>query len=247
MSRFFLIVAVLMCSAFILTEVSAQPDSKAWQEAKSTFTNIEQSSPVDEGVLLFTGSSSIAMWRTIARDISPLPYMNRAISGTTLEEWAANARSSISEYKPAAVIIYAGDNDIAQGRTAEQVLESFKRFTTELRKDLPTTPIVFLSIKPSPSRWSKWETMKKANELVKNYISKGKNLVYVDTGSTLLDKGGVVRPELFLKDGLHMNEAGYRNWAVMLKPVLKDLYAAYRAQGNKTTTKMPRSVFLNNQ
>ncbi len=247
MIRFIFLAAALLCSTVASPFIDAQPDSKAWNDAKSRFTNIEQSSPVDEGVLLFTGSSSIAMWRTLARDISPLPYMNRAISGTTLEEWAINARSSISGYDPAAVIIYAGDNDIAKGRSAEQVLESFKRFTTELRKDIPMTPIVFLSIKPSPSRWSQWDSMKKANDLVKNYISKGKNLVYVDTGGTLLDKGGVVRPELFLKDGLHLNEAGYKNWATVLNPVLKDLYAEYRAQGNKTTTKMPQPIFLKGQ
>ncbi len=241
------IIAALLSSAILSPVISEAQNSAAWNNAKEKFSAIEQSSPVEEGTMLFTGSSSVAMWRTLARDLNPLPVMNRAISGSTLEEWATNARFTIPGYNPVAVIIYAGDNDIASGRTPEQVLDSFKRFTAELRKDIPTTPIVFLSIKPSPSRWSKWESMNKANELVKDYIAKGKNLIYVDTGSTLLDKGGVVRPELFLSDRLHMNEMGYRNWTNVLKPVLKDLYTAYRTQGKKTTTKMPQPVFMKGQ
>jgi hypothetical protein len=64
------------------------------------------------------------------------------------------------------IALYAGDNDLVAGRTPEQVLGDYMSFVRLVRRALPATRIIFLSIKPSPSRWALAEPMRAANALI---------------------------------------------------------------------------------
>jgi len=118
-------------------------------------------------------------------------------------------------------VFYAGDNDIAAGKSPERVLADFKEFVTTVRADLPRTKILFLSIKPSIRRWSLVEKMRRANDLIRDYSKQARRVEYVDVAKPMLGADGKPRPELFQRDGLHLNARGYQLWASIVKPLLE--------------------------
>jgi lysophospholipase L1-like esterase len=125
-------------------------------------------------------------------------------------------------------VLYAGDNDIAEGRTAAQVLADFQAFVERLRRDLPHVAIIFVSIKPSVARFALWPTMRAANESVAAWAKSQHEVVYIDVASRMLDGRGKPRPELLLPDGLHMRPVGYAIWVDALTPWVRK-YAPHKA------------------
>jgi lysophospholipase L1-like esterase len=130
-------------------------------------------------------------------------------------------------YQPRAVVLYAGDNDLSFPwlKTPEQVLADFKQFVEIIHAQLPDTWIYFISIKPSLRRWTGWEKIKKTNELIADYIRSQPRVQFIDVDSAMLDANGKPRPDLFRKDGLHMNAQGYAIWVSIVKPVLMNRFA----------------------
>jgi len=118
------------------------------------------------------------------------------------------------------VLLYAGDNDIARGKSAEVVTRDFRKFVDVVRKKLPQTKIVFIAIKPSLARWKLAEEMHRANQAISAICGQNDALAYVDIYTPMLGDDGRPRPELFLKDGLHLNEKGYALWASLVRPLL---------------------------
>jgi lysophospholipase L1-like esterase len=127
----------------------------------------------------------------------------------------------VLRYEPKVIVFYAGDNDIAAGKSALRVLEDYKEFTELVRKKLLNTQIIFISIKPSQSRWSVWPVMNEANMLIKDFSEKENRLFFLDASTTLLTENGKPNRNLFLKDNLHLNSEGYELWTKLLKPVIK--------------------------
>ena len=119
--------------------------------------------------------------------------------------------------------MYAGDNDIAGRKTPEQVLEDYIDFVNLVRKHLPQTKIIYLPIKPSPSRWSMWKDMKQANRLIKLYTDSDHMQYYTDTATPMLNSQGKPLRDLFVADSLHLSKTGYDLWSGILKPVLDSL------------------------
>jgi lysophospholipase L1-like esterase len=119
------------------------------------------------------------------------------------------------------ILFYAGDNDLANNKTPEKVFEDYKEFVSRVRRKLPKTRIAFISIKPSLARAALIESMRAANELIKNYVARDKTLIYIDVFTQMLGPDGKPRPELFGPDGLHMTKAGYDLWTVIIAPYLR--------------------------
>jgi len=115
-------------------------------------------------------------------------------------------------YKPRHVLVYAGDNDLAEGRTPLQVLESFASFANTVRSELPGTRISYISIKPSPSREALMPKMRETNNIISAYLRTVPNSDFIDIYTPMIGPDNRARPELFLRDRLHMNEEGYRLW-----------------------------------
>ncbi len=203
-------------------ESGASPEK--WEKEIAAIEAREGLKEPKSGTIVFAGSSSIRMWRTLLRDMAPLKVMNRGFGGSTIADCNYFAPRIITRYKPSLLVFYAGDNDVAAGNTPEQVLADYKKFVATVRRDLPETPILFLAIKPSPARWNLWETAQKANRLVQEYSKGQKGLEYIDVASPMLDKGGRVRNDLFLSDRLHMNAQGYVIWTDTIKPRLLELH-----------------------
>jgi lysophospholipase L1-like esterase len=164
---------------------------------------------------VFVGSSTIAHWTSLAEDLAPMPVVRRGISGARLSQLAALMPPLLAGYAPRAVILYAGENDLAgflgsRARPPEAVLESFEHFCRELHRRLPRVPIYFLSIKPAKARRARAAAFEAANRLIAQACGDDASLHFVDATTPLLAADGSVRADVYEGDGIHLNGEGYR-------------------------------------
>lgn len=172
--------------------------------------------------ILFTGSSSIRKWDDLELTFAEHKPMNRGIGGAVTNDIIHYANDIIFPYHPREIVIYVGENDLVEkGVTADSVFNRFKNLYTLIRSKLPQIPLVYISIKPSPSREQFLPMAKAANALIKDYIASQSNITFVDVFSLMLDKNGKPRKELFVEDMLHMNAQGYAIWRKAVAPYLE--------------------------
>lgn len=202
------------------------PASARWQNSLDTFAKADQErQPASDGVL-FVGSSTIRLWSNLSQDFRQLPdLINRGFGGSTMADCNALARELVIQYKPKQILVYAGDNDLAEGRLPADVLKSFAGFVQKVRAALPDSHIAYISVKPSPARLSLLPQIRETNALISDYLQTLPNAGYIDTFSPMLNADGTLRPELFKSDRLHLNEAGYQLWKSVIVPHLPALRA----------------------
>ncbi len=217
--------SALVLFLFLFSTVAfAQADRRAqWQNEIDQLTASDTTHPPPQHGVLFVGSSSVKNWApTLASDFPHVPVIDRGFGGSQLADSTLFADRIIVPYQPNVIVLYAGDNDINEGRSAAQVVEDFQRFVARVRRDLPRTAIVYITIKPSTSRWKWWPQMRAANDGIAAWAKTQKEVRVVDVASRMLDAQGRPRPDLLLEDGLHMRPAGYAIWIEALRPVLAE-------------------------
>ncbi len=180
---------------------------------------LKESMPEPGGVF-FAGSSSIRLW-DLKKSFPEKSYVNVGFGGSQIRDCTHFVPRLITPHRPATIVLYAGDNDVAAGRTAEQVLADFKAYCRDVHADLPKCRILFIPIKPSLARWKQIDEQKKANELVQDYCGTDPRLGYVDIVPLMLGSDGKPDPKLFAKDGLHMGAAGYEKWTTAVAAALR--------------------------
>jgi lysophospholipase L1-like esterase len=185
------------------------------------FEAADQTTPFSTGGVVFVGSSSFRRWPNVAADFPGVPVLNRGFGGSTLPEVNHYVPRIVLKYRPRLVVLYAGDNDLNDGRTPANVLADYRTFVSMIRRQLPSARIVFVSIKPSPSRWALMDVMREANQLVRNEVARDSLQTYVDVFTPMLRADGRPRPELYVADSLHMTRAGYELWRERLTPVVR--------------------------
>lgn len=198
----------------------AQQGFSRWERSIAAFEQRDKQNPPPENAVLFAGSSSIYFW-DLKKAFPDLDTINRGFGGSQIADTTHFAARIILKNRPRMIVFYAGDNDIAAGRTPEQVHADFRGFVATVHKELPKTRIVFLGIKPSPARWKLVGEQKKANALVEAYCKMDERLRYIDTFGPMLGGDGMPRQELFRIDKLHLSELGYQLWNSLLEPILK--------------------------
>ena len=119
------------------------------------------------------------------------------------------------------MVFYAGDNDIAAGRTPQQVFDDYKAFVTKIRNALPATRIAFIAVKPSIQRWALVDKVRAANALVRDYSAADERLGFIDVDGPMLGWDEKPRKDLFVADGLHMTPAGYELWTTLVRPFVE--------------------------
>ncbi len=194
--------------------------SARWEKSIAAFEEKDRTSPPPHNAVLFVGSSSIRFW-DVKKSFPDLEVINRGFGGSELADSVRFADRIVLPYEPRTVVLYAGDNDLASGKTPEQVAEDFRQFAKVVNERLPKARIIFLSIKPSPARWKLVDKSRTANELIAGQCKADPRLKFLDVGTSLLGADGKPRPELFRQDGLHLNAKGYEIWASLLKPHLQ--------------------------
>ena len=222
----FIVLWLVACSPQVVRHnaVSAPPavtSPSQWEPDIARFEAADRATPPRLGSIVFVGSSSIRMWETLDRDFPGVPVLNRGFGGSEAGDVAQFAGRIVVPYKPRVVVFYAGDNDLAAGKTPTQVLSAFQSFVATMHRELPGTRVVFVSIKPSIARWAIVDKMRAANQLVRDYARTDARLVYVDVFTPMLNASGMPRPELYLEDGLHMTPAGYAIWRERIAPAIR--------------------------
>jgi lysophospholipase L1-like esterase len=176
-----------------------------------------------KNAIVFTGSSSFTRWNDVQSRFPGYTVINRGFGGSSLPDVIRYADDVIFKYQPKQVVIYCGENDAAGDSTvtAEIITNRFRTLYGMIRKKLPRASVVFVSMKPSPSRVKSWPVILKANSMIRDMLAKDKNTAYVDVWSKMLNSQEQPMPELFLGDSLHMTSKGYDIWQAAIAPVLR--------------------------
>ena len=207
------------CAAGFKTQTTV-PGPERFSNEIDTFIQWDKKNSYPQNATLFVGSSSIRLWNT-ALAFPNLQVINRGFGGSQISDVNYYYEYVVKKYKPAKIIFYAGDNDIAAGKSASQVLHDYQIFIEKVEQDFPETQVFYLPIKPSLSRWQLWSEMSAANAMIKEFIETKPNLFYVDTASTMLNQKLEPNPDLFIDDGLHLNDQGYQLWKKILSPYIE--------------------------
>ncbi len=216
----FLVWAISIINGESIAAESATVSSPWEAEIKAFEAGDKINAPTTGGILL-VGSSSIGLWKNPAQDFPGFDIIQRGFGGAQIADVIAVADRIILPYRPRQILLYAGDNDIASGKSPEQVLQDLKSLVADIHAKLPKAQISFISIKPSPSRWHLADQVRKANALIQVYAAAAHPLEFIDVFSPMLGSDGKPRPELFQADNLHLNRQGYDLWVKLIKPRLK--------------------------
>ncbi|HEU4670260.1 MAG TPA: SGNH/GDSL hydrolase family protein [Dyella sp.] len=196
----------------------AANDHTVWNKDIAAFEAADRAQPQAPGAVLFIGSSSIRFWTTLASDFPEVRTINRGFGGSEINDSTWFADRIVAPYQPSAIVMYAGDNDIAAGDSPAFVLKAFQDFVRKARSVDPGVPIAFIAIKPSMARKALLPQIREANEKIRDWAVAQPGVTYLDIFTPMLGADGQPQPKWFREDGLHMNRSGYELWIGIVKP-----------------------------
>jgi lysophospholipase L1-like esterase len=198
--------------------VEAQDPGRFRNEVRKLIAG--DSSVQKKNLILFTGSSSVRLWKTLNADFPGYNILNRGFGGSTTTDLHHYIDTLITPYKPVKVFIYEGDNDIGEGKAPDDIIAATIKLVRSIKDKLPDTQILFISPKPSLARWHLKNQYELYNSKLKSWAATQKGVSFIDVWTPMLHANGLVRSDLFVADGLHMNEAGYEIWKQVIAPYL---------------------------
>ncbi len=215
--RFLACASLLVNGGVPTAGVLARQDK--WTKEMAAFEEQDKKDPAIGGVV-FVGSSSIRLW-DLKKSFPDVAALNRGFGGSEIPDSVSHADLLVIRHKPRVVIFYAGDNDIANGRTPQQVFSDYKAFVTKVHAALPQTRIAFIAIKPSIQRWALVDKVRAANALVREFAATDDRLGFIDVDGPMLGWDEKPRKDLFIADGLHMTPKGYEVWTALVRPFIE--------------------------
>jgi len=219
MNKIWILLIVMGMSMYAAHAQQAKPFAKEIQ----AFKKQDSIQMPPKNAILFVGGSSIVGWRNAQQHFPQHTIINRGFGGSSLPHVINYANDVIFPYNAKQIVIYVGENDFTahDSISAQIVFNRFQQLFHTIRARQPKTPIVFISIKPSPSRAHLMPKFVEANSMIEAFLKKQKRAEYVDVYSKMLDENGKPMEDIFQGDRLHMNEKGYAIWQEALKPYLK--------------------------
>ena len=222
-SKFF---AFLFLQVFIFQLTFAQ--QIPFQDEVNRLTSQIDNIGWKKGSIVFTGSSSIRMWKNLQEEFPNVPIINTGFGGSQASDLLTHLEALVLRYEPIAVFIYEGDNDVNAGKNPEKILEDLDDVLHRLNEQREGISIYFIGAKPSPSRWQLKTEYEAFNKALERYSKVMINATYVNVWDPMLDAAGKPRPELFLGDMLHMKPEGYKIWKEQLITPLKVWEEVYK-------------------
>jgi lysophospholipase L1-like esterase len=198
--------------------VLAQADR--WAKEMAAFEEQDRAAPAAPGGIVFVGSSSIRLW-DLRKWFPGLPALNRGFGGSEIADSLRHVDLLVLKHKPRTVVFYAGDNDIAAGKTPRTVADDFRAFASKVHAALPKTRIVFIGIKPSLQRWAMVARVREANALIRQLCERDDRLGFADVDGPMLGWDEKPRQDLLVADGLHLSPKGYELWTTLVRPFLE--------------------------
>ncbi|MDH7463547.1 GDSL-type esterase/lipase family protein [Chitinophagaceae bacterium 26-R-25] len=210
--------------ALLFYTVSLLAQQKAYWNDIQTFKKQDSINPQPQQAILFIGSSSFTKWHDVQNYFPAYKIINRGFGGSTLPEVTGYVNDIVFPYHPKQVVVYCGDNDLASSDTitTTTVANRFKNLFQILRAQLPNASIVYVSIKPSPSRKKLMPKMQEVNNDIQKFLKTQPNTAFVDVYHKMLKADGSIMDDIFIEDQLHMNAKGYAIWQKEIQPVLKN-------------------------
>ena len=217
------LISLLVPLCAVLTARAANapvaPPKDKWEAEMKRFEAEDAKSPPPKGGIVFTGSSSVRLWKTLAEDFPGMPVINRGFGGSEMSDSVKHMELTVLRHLPRQVIVYAGTNDIKNGKTPERVMEDFKLFSERIKAALPETRIGFIAAAPNPARWALIDQFRDLNTRAAAYC-KEKGYDFIDVHTAMLGPDGKPLPDIFVADQLHMNPKGYEIWKRVIGPFL---------------------------
>jgi hypothetical protein len=217
---FLLLVSVSCCP---VRKYADLPEVKAWESEIEKFENLDKTETYSPNAVLFAGSSSIRLWENLAADMAPYPVIQRGYGGAKLSDLDVYAERIFSPHPCQAIVIFVA-NDISQtdqDKSPEEVASLYSYLIKTIRKSHPATPVFWIAITPTPSRWKVWTEIKKANSLIEKKCDPNKNTYFIKTDFAFLNEEGMPFQKYFRNDNLHLSEEGYKVWKEIITSDLK--------------------------
>jgi lysophospholipase L1-like esterase len=205
-----------------LSAADTDHDFAKWEKDITAFEAMDRTNPPPKGALLFIGSSTIRMWKTLPEDFPKHTVINRGFGGSEIVDSTHFSERIVFPYKPQMIFFRAGGNDLWNGKAPETVFEDYKEFVATVHAKLPETEIVWISWDHTPSRWKQADKEDQLNALVKEFSQSSPKLEYIDTTDMVMGPDGRPRTELFRSDELHLNTDGYKLLAERVRPYLPE-------------------------
>lgn len=213
---------ILVINFLLVLFITAKAQAPFYDEIKQ-FKKLDSLQPPLKNAILFVGSSSFRKWTDVQSYFPNYPIINRGFGGSSLPDVIGYADDIIFPYQPKQIVIYCGENDLATDDstiTGKVVSDRFIKLFALIRSRMAAVPIAFVSIKPSPSRQKLWPQMKESNKLIKDFLGKQNNAVFINVYNAMFNADGTVMKDIFLADNLHMNARGYAIWQKIIEPYL---------------------------
>jgi len=195
------------------------PDDR-WAKEMLAFAAEDAAHPPPASPIVFTGSSSIRLWKDLATDYPGLRVMNRGFGGSRVKDLVRHFERVILQYRPRQVVIYSGTNDVNGGVPVDEVVADVRAVVDRIHRVLPETRVLFLSLALNPARWAKRDLMLETNAKVRAYLEQDPRNRFLDVNPAMLGPDGLPKPDIFVADWLHMNRKGYELWAPLVRPWL---------------------------
>ncbi len=224
-TRLLLLVFVLPVSCAPVSAYRNLPRVQAWEPAITQFEELDRKTTYPDDAVLFAGSSSIRLWNSLAEDMVPYPVIQRGYGGARSCDFAVYADRILHPHRPRAIVLFIA-NDIIGGdldKTPDEVLHLFDYIVARIRVKLPQTPVFWIAVTPTESRWCVWPEIGEVNRKIREYCAEQDHLYYIATEEQFLNEQGQPRAELFLADRLHLNAEGYRLWTKMIRRELDEV------------------------
>lgn len=187
--------------------------------------------PVETGKVLLYGSSFFTRWKfeRAAKQCAEatsgrLQVVNHGFGGATVEELLYYYPRLVTPYKPSAVVLRLGPNDLFHGLAPELAWFMAERLINFLQTDYPGMPIIlvnhFDNKKATPERYPLYVEY---NAYMKAFAEKTENVTFLDLNTFFhenpADAGSLngLR-DVFVADGLHLTDAGYEEMAAFFAP-----------------------------
>ena len=198
----------------------AKSNFAKWEKEVAAYEASDRQNPPPKDGILFIGSSTIRLWKTLADDFPNLKVINRGFGGSEIVDSTHFANRLIFPHEPKQIFLRAGGNDIHAGRTPKQVAADFAIFVRVVHARLPKTEILYIGVSPAPSRWAESDKYRELNRLIREMALDMPRVGFVDSFDMVLQPNGTARPELFVKDRLHFAPEGYQLLRERVRPFL---------------------------
>jgi lysophospholipase L1-like esterase len=216
-----IILAVFVSCLKILAQTNPyESDIRAFEQA-------DLRNPPPTNSILFLGSSTIVRWDSLAAAFPRFNVLNRGFGGSQASDVLFFYDRIVPPYHPPLIVFYEGDNDLASGKSVDQVFSAWTNFVSRVERDLPDSHILFVAVKPSPSRINIIARQRELNERVLAFNAANPKLLFADVFTPMLNSAGQPRPELYVSDQLHLSAAGYVVWEAAIVPVVEAWAARY--------------------